>query len=71
MSKVLVTGGLGYIGSHAVVELYNNGYKTVIVDNLYNSSEKCHTRLEEITGKSIPFEKATLCDYATLTGIFK
>ena len=68
---VLVTGGLGYIGSHAVVELYNNGYKTVIVDNLYNSSEKCHARLEEITGKTIPFEKATLCDYEVLCGIFK
>ena len=38
MKKVLVTGGLGYIGSHTVVELQNSGYEVVIIDNLSNSS---------------------------------
>ena len=40
MRKILVTGGAGYIGSHAVVELYNSGYRPIIVDNFSNSSIK-------------------------------
>jgi UDP-glucose 4-epimerase len=47
----LVTGGLGYIGSHTVVELINEGYDILIIDNLYNSKMKCLDRLKEITGK--------------------
>ena len=37
--QILVTGGLGYIGSHSVVELHNAGYEPIIIDNLYNSTE--------------------------------
>jgi UDP-glucose 4-epimerase len=44
-SKILVTGGLGYIGSHTVVELIQDGYDVIIVDNLYNSKMKCLERL--------------------------
>ncbi|MGZ3238977.1 MAG: NAD-dependent epimerase/dehydratase family protein, partial [Burkholderiaceae bacterium] len=44
-SKILVTGGMGYIGSHTVVELIESGYDVVILDNLHNSSEKVLARL--------------------------
>ena len=46
--KVLVTGGLGFIGSHTVVSLVENGFDVVIVDNLYNSKEEVLQRLESI-----------------------
>ena len=49
--RILVTGGAGYIGSHTCVELLNAGYDVVVVDNLYNASEKALERVEEITGK--------------------
>ncbi len=47
---ILVTGGAGYIGSHTLVELIKKGYETVVIDNLYNSSEKSLDRVEAITG---------------------
>ena len=47
---ILVTGGAGYIGSHTLVELIKKGYETVVIDNLYNSSEKSLERVEAITG---------------------
>ena len=49
MSKILVTGGLGYIGSHTVVELQNKGYEVVIIDNLLNSSIDVLDRITSIT----------------------
>ena len=45
--KVLVTGGTGYIGSHAVVELYNNGDEAIIIDNLSNSKIEVLDKLEK------------------------
>ena len=51
--RILVTGGAGYIGSHTCVELLNAGYDVVVVDNLYNASEKALERVEEITGIKI------------------
>ena len=48
MQTILVTGGTGYIGSHTVVELLNNGYKVVILDNLCNSSPKVIERILKI-----------------------
>ena len=53
MKKVLVTGGAGYIGSHTVVELINNGYDVVAVDNFSNSKREVLDKLKEITGKEI------------------
>lgn len=48
--KILVTGGTGYIGSHTVVELLNEGHDVVILDNLSNSDRKVVDRIEKITG---------------------
>ena len=60
MKKVLVTGGLGYIGSHTVVELQNAGFEVVIIDNLSNSSMEVLDGIIEITGKIPLFEKIDL-----------
>jgi len=62
MSKILVTGGTGYIGSHTVVELHNAGYEVVIVDNLSNSNIKILDQLEKITGKRFEFVELDLQD---------
>lgn len=58
--KVLVTGGLGFIGSHTVVELQNEGFEVVIIDNLSNSSEDVLVGIESISGKKPIFEKMDL-----------
>jgi UDP-glucose 4-epimerase len=62
MSKILVTGGLGFIGSHTVVELVNAGYEPVIVDNLSNSHPKILDQLTKILGFKPVFHKLDLCD---------
>ena len=70
MSKILVTGGAGFIGSHTVVELQNSGYDVVVLDNLSNSSEKSLDRVAKITGKEVPFYKADIRDREALEKIF-
>lgn len=62
MSKILVTGGTGYIGSHTVVELHNAGYTPVVVDNLSNSTIKILDQIEKIIGKKPEFHQFDLCD---------
>ena len=69
--KVFVTGGTGYIGSHTVVELLNEGHEVVIADNLSNSSAAAIDRIKEITGKSVRFYQADVCDKAALRRIFE
>ena len=68
--SVLVTGGTGYIGSHAVVELLNAGKEVVIVDNLSNSSTAVLARIEAITGKRVVFINANICDSAAMSSVF-
>lgn len=58
--QILVTGGLGYIGSHVVVELQNDGFEVVIIDNLSNSSIEVLNRITAITGKKPKFEQLDL-----------
>ena len=67
---ILVAGGAGYIGSHTCVELLNEGYDVVVVDNLYNSSEEALKRVEQITGKSVKFYEADILDREALEKIF-
>lgn len=62
MAKILVTGGLGYIGSHTVVELIQSGYEVVIVDNLSNSDAAVLNGIESITGIRPIFEELDICD---------
>src|SRR6185312_16666806 len=62
MSKILVTGGLGYIGSHTVVELVNAGYEPVIVDDLSNSNAKILEQISKIVGFKPVFYQFGLCD---------
>jgi UDP-glucose 4-epimerase len=69
--KILLTGGAGYIGSHTAIELNNAGHEVVIVDNLVNSKEDVVKRVEEITGKEIPFVKADVRDRAAMDQIFR
>jgi UDP-glucose 4-epimerase len=58
--RVLVAGGAGYIGSHTVVDLLEQGYNVTVVDNLINSSRECIRRVEQITGKSVVFHMVSL-----------
>ena len=67
---ILVTGGVGYIGSHTVVELQNAGYDVVVLDNLSNASEKALDRVSKITGKPVKFYKADILDRDALNNIF-
>ncbi|WP_176044467.1 UDP-glucose 4-epimerase GalE [Burkholderia vietnamiensis] len=67
---ILVTGGAGYIGSHTAVELLDNGYDVVIVDNLVNSKVEAVRRIERITGKTPAFHQVDVCDEAALAKVF-
>ena len=71
MAKILVTGGIGYIGSHTVVELHNAGYEVVIVDNLANSSIKILDQLHQITGKYHEFIELDLQDTSAVNALAK
>jgi len=67
---ILVTGGAGYIGSHACIELLNSGYKVVVVDNLSNSKIESLNRVKTITDKNIVFYEADICDKKALSDVF-
>ncbi len=69
--KILVTGGAGYIGSHTCIELLNENYEIVVLDNLCNSSEESLRRVKEITGKSFDFYQTDLLDEPAVEQVFK
>src|SRR6187431_1315104 len=71
MSKIVVTGGLGFIGSHTVVELQNEGFEVVVIDNLSNSSEKVLDGIVAITGKKPLFENLDLREKPAVQDFFK
>ena len=68
--SILITGGAGFIGSHAAVEFLNAGYDVVIVDNYINSSPKALDRIREITGKTFRSYEVDLCDKEAFRRVF-
>ena len=71
MSRILVTGGAGFIGSHAVVELLNSGEDVVIVDNFVNSSPEALERVKRITNREFGFYEVDLLDEKKLEKVFE
>lgn len=69
--KILVTGGLGFIGSHTVVELLDANYDVVVVDDLSNSTIDVKDKIETITGKSFKFYEVNVCCEEKMDEIFK
>ena len=67
---IFVTGGTGFIGSHTVISLLQSGFDVVILDNLCNSSVKILPRLQQISGKSVPFYEGDIRDREVLRRIF-
>lgn len=70
MKNILVTGGLGYIGSHTVVELINNGFEPIIVDDLSNSNFSVLSNIEKITNKKCVYYQNDINDKNALSEIF-
>ena len=68
---ILVTGGMGYIGSHTVVELLNLNYEVVVVDNLSNSSILVKDRIKKITNKDFKFYNVDVTDKESLKKVFE
>ena len=69
--NILVTGGLGYIGSHTVVELVKSGYNPIIVDNLSNSHRSFLKRIEGVVEREITFYEVDCCDEVALRRVFE
>ena len=68
--SVLVTGGLGYIGSHTCVELMNAGFDVVVVDNLYNCKKSSYDRIKALVGKDFPFYQVDIRDKEGMQKVF-
>lgn len=68
--SILVSGGAGYIGSHTCIELMKAGYEILVADNLYNSCEEALHRVEQISGKPVPFVNIDLCDKPAVDKLF-
>ena len=64
--RIIVTGGTGYIGSHTAVELIQEGYEVILLDNLYNSEAEVAGRIGQITGTTPVLEVIDLCDASSL-----
>jgi len=70
MSTILVTGGSGYIGSHTIVDLIDNGYNVISVDNNSRSNPAMLEGIERITGKKVKNYKVDLCNFDDTFAIF-
>ena len=70
-TKILVTGGAGYIGSHTTVELQNTGYEVIILDNLSNSNTEVINGIERITGTRPAFEQIDMQDKEAMRKLFE
>lgn len=70
MAKILVTGGTGYIGSHTVVELMQQGYEVLVVDNLSNSNIDVLEGIAQIVGRRPDFENVDCTDYMSMNRLF-
>jgi UDP-glucose 4-epimerase len=68
--KILVTGGAGYIGSHTLIELLEEGHSPIVVDNLSNSKVEALNRVREITGRDFPFYEVDILDNNSLNKVF-
>ncbi|WP_413526663.1 UDP-glucose 4-epimerase GalE [Marinilactibacillus psychrotolerans] len=68
---ILVTGGAGYIGSHTVIELLNEGHEVVIVDDYSNSKPEVLNRIKELSGKDFVFHEVDITDKDALKEVFK
>src|SRR5512136_2246508 len=69
--KILVTGGTGYIGSHTAVELIEEGFEIIIIDNLYNSDAEVVDRIYQITGTRPELQVFDICDRDKLESFFR
>jgi len=69
--KIIVTGGTGYIGSHTAVELIEEGYDVILIDNLYNSEAEVAGRIGKITGSKPPLEVFDICDKQLVNNFFR
>ena len=67
---ILVSGGAGYIGSHTCIELMAAGHEILVADNFYNSCQEALNRVEQISGKKVPFVNIDLCDAARVDELF-
>lgn len=70
MKKILVTGGAGYIGSHTCVELLEEGYEPIVVDNFSNSDPKVLEALEKLTGRTLKTHQVDCADLQALDAVF-
>lgn len=69
-NKVLVTGGCGYIGAHTIVDLINNGFEVISIDNNSRSTNQLLEGVKKITGKTVKNYKVNLCDYEDTYAVF-
>ena len=71
MTKILVTGGCGYIGSHTIIDLIDNGYEVVSIDNLSRSLPSAIDNIEQVSGKRIKNYEIDICDRAAMQRVFE
>ena len=70
MSRILVTGGCGYIGSHTIVDLIENGYDVICLDSLINASDEVLDGIENITGRRLENRRVDLTDRIAVERFF-